>query len=114
MFAVDEPTAEAIAKLNEIFGRPRYAEIQRQAPSDIDLVFVNGYGFPRLKGGPMLAADRQGLAKVLGDVEEAAAVGGAGSEPAPLLVRLAREGRTLPSDSGRDPDVAWLPIATVV
>ena len=28
-------------------------------PSDIDLVFVNGYGFPRLKGGPMFAADQR-------------------------------------------------------
>lgn len=61
-------------------------------PSDIDLVFVNGYGFPRLKGGPMFAADQRGLDAVLADMEEAARVGGAGSEPAPLLVRLAREG----------------------
>ncbi|MFG1240728.1 3-hydroxyacyl-CoA dehydrogenase family protein, partial [Xanthobacter autotrophicus DSM 597] len=30
-------------------------------PSDIDLAFVNGYGFPRLKGGPMHAADALGL-----------------------------------------------------
>ncbi len=61
-------------------------------PSDIDLVFVNGYGFPRLKGGPMFAADQRGLDAVLADMEEAATVGGAGSEPAPLLVQLAREG----------------------
>ena len=61
-------------------------------PSDIDLVFVNGYGFPRLKGGPMFAADQRGLATVLVDVEEAARAGGAGSEPAPLLVQLARDG----------------------
>ncbi len=61
-------------------------------PSDIDLVFVNGYGFPRPKGGPMFAADRRGLATVLADVEEAARAGGAGSEPAPLLVQLARDG----------------------
>lgn len=63
-------------------------------PSDIDLVFVNGYGFPRLKGGPMFAADQRGLGAVLADVEEAAGVGGAGSEPAPLLLRLAREGNS--------------------
>ncbi len=61
-------------------------------PSDIDLVFVNGYGFPRSKGGPMFAADQMGLAAVLAEVEEAARVGGVGSEPAPLLVRLAKEG----------------------
>jgi 3-hydroxyacyl-CoA dehydrogenase len=61
-------------------------------PSDIDLVFVNGYGYPRLKGGPMFAADQIGLGNVLADVEEAARVGGTGSEPAPLLIDLAREG----------------------
>jgi 3-hydroxyacyl-CoA dehydrogenase len=58
--------------------------------SDIDLVFVHGYGFPRLKGGPMWAADQIGLAAILEDVKAAHAAGGAGSEPAPLLVDLAR------------------------
>ena len=62
--------------------------------SDIDLAFVNGYGFPRLKGGPMWAADRAGLAAVLAEVEAAHACGGAGSEPAPLLISLARNGGT--------------------
>nr|WP_029005248.1 FAD-dependent oxidoreductase [Azorhizobium doebereinerae] len=60
--------------------------------SDIDLAFVNGYGFPRLKGGPMFAADAAGLPAVLAEVEAAHAAGGTGSEPAALLVRLAREG----------------------
>jgi len=60
--------------------------------SDIDLAFVNGYGFPRLKGGPMFAADQAGLANVLAEVEAAFAAGGAGSAPAPLLVELARSG----------------------
>ncbi|MEP9348839.1 3-hydroxyacyl-CoA dehydrogenase NAD-binding domain-containing protein [Xanthobacter sp. KR7-225] len=60
--------------------------------SDIDLVFINGYGFPRLKGGPMFAADAMGLGAVLGEMEAASAAGGAGSEPAPLLVELARAG----------------------
>ncbi|MDT8332884.1 3-hydroxyacyl-CoA dehydrogenase NAD-binding domain-containing protein [Roseomonas gilardii] len=61
-------------------------------PSDIDLVFVNGYGFPRGKGGPMFAADRMGLPAVLAEIEEASRVGGAGSEPAPLLIHLAKQG----------------------
>jgi 3-hydroxyacyl-CoA dehydrogenase len=61
-------------------------------PSDIDLVFTNGYGFPRLKGGPLFAADRRGLALVLAEVEAAAEAGGAGSEPAPLLRELAASG----------------------
>jgi 3-hydroxyacyl-CoA dehydrogenase len=62
--------------------------------SDIDLAFVHGYGFPRLKGGPMWAADRIGLTAVLAEVEAAHRAGGAGSEPAPLLVDLARRGAT--------------------
>jgi 3-hydroxyacyl-CoA dehydrogenase len=57
--------------------------------SDIDLVFVNGYGFPADRGGPMFAADLRGLRDLLQEVEAAARVGGAGSEPAPLLVELA-------------------------
>jgi 3-hydroxyacyl-CoA dehydrogenase len=42
----------------------------------------------------MFAADERGLAAVLDDVEAAAKAGAAGSEPAPLLSELAREGRT--------------------
>jgi 3-hydroxyacyl-CoA dehydrogenase len=62
--------------------------------SDIDVAFGNGYGFPRLKGGPMWAADRAGLDAVLTEVEAAHAAGGAGSEPARLLIELARSGGT--------------------
>ncbi|MDR6755853.1 3-hydroxyacyl-CoA dehydrogenase [Mycoplana sp. BE70] len=62
--------------------------------SDIDLAFVNGYGFPRLKGGPMWAADQIGLTRVLEEVEAAHKAGGTGSEPAPLLTELARSGST--------------------
>ena len=61
--------------------------------SDIDVAFVNGYGFPAAKGGPMWTADRIGLDKILTEMESAHAVGGAGSEPAPLLIELARSGR---------------------
>lgn len=61
-------------------------------PSDIDLVFTNGYGFPRAKGGPMFVADQLGLTTVLAAVREAAEVGGAGSEPADLLVQLEAQG----------------------
>ncbi len=60
--------------------------------SDIDLVFINGYGFPSVRGGPMFAADLTGLDNVLREVEAAAAIGGAGSEPAPLLYELAKAG----------------------
>ncbi len=60
--------------------------------SDIDLVFVNGYGFPAARGGPMYAADRIGLKEILQEAEAAARVGGVGSEVAPLLSKLAESG----------------------
>lgn len=61
--------------------------------SDIDLVLVNGYGYPSWRGGPMFEADQIGLGKVLAEVEAMAARDGFGWEPAPLLVELAAAGR---------------------
>ena len=61
---------------------------------DIDIVYLNGYGFPAFKGGPMYAADARGLRHVLADVEAIHAGAGKGFEPAPLLVELAaRDGK---------------------
>jgi 3-hydroxyacyl-CoA dehydrogenase len=60
--------------------------------SDIDVAFTNGYGFPRSRGGPMFAADRRGAPELLRDMEKAHTAGGAGSEPAPLLIDIARHG----------------------
>ncbi len=60
--------------------------------SDIDLVLANGYGFPSFRGGPLFAADARGLAAVLADVEEMHRAAGFGSEPAPLLIELAKAG----------------------
>ena len=60
---------------------------------DIDVVLIHGYGYPAWRGGPMFEADALGLSKMLADVEEAHAFAGAGYEPAPLLVALARDGR---------------------
>ena len=39
-------------------------------PSDIDLVFLHGYGFPKFRGGPMFYAEQIGLAHVLHAIEE--------------------------------------------
>jgi 3-hydroxyacyl-CoA dehydrogenase len=60
---------------------------------DIDVVLIHGYGYPVWRGGPMFEADALGLAQALADIEEAHAFAGAGYEPAPLIVALAREGR---------------------
>ncbi|MEO7338200.1 MAG: 3-hydroxyacyl-CoA dehydrogenase NAD-binding domain-containing protein, partial [Caldimonas sp.] len=64
--------------------------------SDIDIVYLNGYGFPRHRGGPMLYADTVGLPNVVRALRRFAAEPGADAswQPAPLLVRLAEEGRS--------------------
>jgi 3-hydroxyacyl-CoA dehydrogenase len=63
--------------------------------SDIDMVYLTGYGFPPYRGGPMFYADTVGLQKVLASIEKfQAGYQGAVWKPAPLLVKLAKEGRT--------------------
>jgi len=61
--------------------------------SDIDVIYVNGYGFPSWRGGPMMYADLTGLDKVLATVERLHRELGPRWEPAPLLRRLAAERR---------------------
>ena len=64
--------------------------------SDIDLVYLNGYGFPLHRGGPMLYADTVGLPNVLRALKRFAAERGADAtwQAAPLLQQLAEEGRS--------------------
>jgi 3-hydroxyacyl-CoA dehydrogenase len=63
--------------------------------SDIDMVYLTGYGFPLFRGGPMLHADSVGLVSVERAMKRFhAATGDAFWEPAPLLARLAAEGKT--------------------
>ncbi|WP_395700005.1 3-hydroxyacyl-CoA dehydrogenase NAD-binding domain-containing protein [Aquabacterium sp.] len=64
--------------------------------SDIDIVYLNGYGFPLHRGGPMLYADMVGLPNVVRALRRFAAEPGADASwaPAPLLVKLAEEGKT--------------------
>ncbi|QQB33238.1 enoyl-CoA hydratase/isomerase family protein [Achromobacter deleyi] len=66
-------------------------------PSDIDMVFLSGYGFPRHRGGPMHYADRVGLANVLADIRAYAKEDPAFWKPSPLLVELAESGRDFAS-----------------
>ncbi|WP_312299736.1 3-hydroxyacyl-CoA dehydrogenase NAD-binding domain-containing protein [Stutzerimonas nitrititolerans] len=65
-----------------------------QRSSDIDLIYLNGYGFPAWRGGPMFYADSVGLDKVLATIRELHARCGDWWKPAPLLEKLAAEGRT--------------------
>jgi 3-hydroxyacyl-CoA dehydrogenase len=62
--------------------------------SDIDTVYLAGYGFPAYRGGPMWYADTVGLPKIYQKIEELHARYGALWQPAPLLERLAEQGRT--------------------
>jgi len=61
---------------------------------DIDIIYINGYGFPAYRGGPMWYADTVGLKKVYERVQEFEKEHGALWAPAPLLKRLAEEGKT--------------------
>ena len=70
-------------------------------PCDIDIVYINGYGFPEVTGGPMFWADKQGLDNVLADIKRyQKELGGDAWEPAPLLERLVAEGKTFASLQG--------------
>ena len=62
-------------------------------PSDIDVIYLTGYGFPAWRGGPMFYADTIGLDKVYADVKRFHETQGFFWRPAPLLEKLAREGR---------------------
>jgi 3-hydroxyacyl-CoA dehydrogenase len=61
---------------------------------DIDVVYCNGYGFPRHRGGPMFWADSIGLEKVLSTIRRfGVELGAQYWTPAPLLVSLAETGK---------------------
>ena len=65
--------------------------------SDIDMVYLTGYGFPLHRGGPMCYADTVGLYNVVATMKRFAANpldDASFWEPAPLLARLAAEGKS--------------------
>ncbi len=76
------------------------AEGIAQRPSDIDIVLVNGYGYPGWRGGPMHEADVIGLDRVLAQVEAMHAADGPGWEPAPLLVEMVAAGKSFAELNG--------------
>lgn len=74
-----------------------------QRSSDVDLVYLNGYGFPAYRGGPMFHGDSVGLTTVARALRRIAAERGADTAfwtPAPLLARLARDGGTFSEFTG--------------
>ncbi len=63
--------------------------------SDVDMVYLTGYGFPVFRGGPMFYADTVGLPNVVMAMEKyAKGRHGDAWKPAPLLAKLAAEGKT--------------------
>ena len=64
--------------------------------SDIDVVWVNGYGWPMYRGGPMYWADEVGLGDVVASIKDySERLGGAHWELSPMLEQLAAEGGSL-------------------
>jgi 3-hydroxyacyl-CoA dehydrogenase len=61
--------------------------------SDIDIVWINGYGWPVYRGGPMFYGDTVGLDKVLAKMKQFEAQMGADFKPAALLEKLVAEGK---------------------
>ncbi|MAU59481.1 MAG: 3-hydroxyacyl-CoA dehydrogenase [Parvibaculum sp.] len=61
--------------------------------SDIDIVWINGYGFPVYRGGPMFYGDTVGADKVLAKMKEFQAQMGDDFKPAALLEKIVAEGK---------------------
>jgi 3-hydroxyacyl-CoA dehydrogenase len=88
----------------EIIERTQYALINEGAKIleegialraiDIDIIYLNGYGYPAWRGGPMWYADTIGLKRVYERVRQFHEEHGELWTPAPLLKKLAEEGRT--------------------
>ena len=69
-------------------------EGKAQRASDIDVVWIYGYGWPVYRGGPMFHADTVGLEAILGKLKEFQGKFGGDFKPAALLEKLAAEGGT--------------------
>ena len=95
-FAAKSGTKQRAVSKQEIFERLLYPMVSEgalildegiaQRASDIDLVWLNGYGWPAWTGGIMYWADHEGLGKIVGGLEAH------GLPVAPLLAKLASEG----------------------
>ncbi|HEY7444006.1 MAG TPA: 3-hydroxyacyl-CoA dehydrogenase NAD-binding domain-containing protein [Vicinamibacterales bacterium] len=71
--------------------------------ADIDVIYMNGYGFPAYRGGPMFYADRVGLPRIFDRVSAFHRQLGERWAPAPLLARLVQRGKGFADfDADRD------------
>jgi 3-hydroxyacyl-CoA dehydrogenase len=105
-FAISKGIAQREVTDQEVLERCLYPMINEGAKileekiairgSDIDVVWVNGYGWPVYRGGPMHWADSVGLAEIASKIEEySASLGGKHWELSPLLESLAADGGQL-------------------
>ena len=92
--ADDEILARCIyPMINE--GAKILEEGKAQRASDIDVVWINGYGWPVYRGGPMFYADLIGPEKVLTRLKQFEVTMGAEFKPAPLLEKIVAEKKRL-------------------
>ncbi|HEV7414900.1 MAG TPA: 3-hydroxyacyl-CoA dehydrogenase NAD-binding domain-containing protein [Tianweitania sediminis] len=100
----EKNVAPRIVDEQEILERCLYAMVNEGAkildegiaarPGDIDTIWINGYGFPAYRGGPMFWADEVGLPIIVEALEKhAAKLDRPHLQPSPLLRRLASEGK---------------------
>jgi 3-hydroxyacyl-CoA dehydrogenase len=76
-----------------------------QRSSDIDLVYLNGYGFPMLRGGPMFYADTVGLTEVVAAIRRyGTGLHPEAWKPAPLLEKLAATSASFASFDSQSSD----------
>ena len=80
-----------LALVNE--GAQILAEGVAQRSGDLDIVYINGYGFPIWRGGPMFYANKLGLDEVVTKLKEFSTMDHDFWKPAPLLKKLATEGQ---------------------
>jgi len=109
-FAIGKGIAQREVSDSEVLERCLYPMVNEGAKileegiairgSDIDVTWVNGYGWPVYRGGPMHWADSVGLSEIVEKVNGySESLGGRHWEPSPLLVRLAEEGGKLQTHS---------------
>ena len=102
-FALKSGAAQRTFTADEIIERLVYPMINEGAkileegkairPSDIDIIWINGYNWPVYRGGPMFYADLVGLPNVLAKLREFEASMGGAWKPAALIETLVAEGK---------------------
>ncbi|MBU6268431.1 MAG: enoyl-CoA hydratase/isomerase family protein [Sphingomonadales bacterium] len=103
-FAAKQGVAQRAVSDEEISDRILYAMVNEGArildagiasrASDIDIVWITGYGWPKYRGGPMFWADLQGQPNVLAKLKALEAAHGEAFTPSPLIERLVAEGKS--------------------